>query len=95
MKNKRKEILRDLLGEFGSGDEDNEDNERENEIVKEPVEKSEYMSRQNERELEQEDLADESEYKPKQIGREIEREDRELNLKKILFFLMMTTADSS
>jgi|GEM_PF-179967 len=75
MKNKRKEILRDLLGEFGSSDEDNEDDEREKEVVKEPVEKSEYKTRQIGREIEQEDIFGESEDKTRQIGREIERED--------------------
>ena len=64
MKNKRKEILRDLLGEFGSSDDLTENrNERENEVVEEPVKKQEYEPMQPEYEQErQEDLEGRSEY---------------------------------
>ena len=64
MKNKRKEILRDLLGEFGSSDDltDNRD-ERENEIIDEPVKEQEYEPIQTESEQErQENLSGRSEY---------------------------------
>lgn len=64
MKNKRKEILRDLLGEFGSSDDltGNRD-ERENEVVEEPVKEQEYEPMQPEYEQErQEDLEGRSEY---------------------------------
>ena len=64
MKNKRKEILRDLLGEFGSSDDltGNRD-ERENEVVEEPVKEQEYEPMQPEYEQErQEDLDGRSEY---------------------------------
>ena len=64
MKNKRKEILRDLLGEFGSSDDLNGNrDERENEVVEEPVKEQEYEPMQTEYEQErQEDLEGRSEY---------------------------------
>lgn len=64
MKNKRKEILRDLLGEFGSSDDlTGNRGERENEVVEEPVEEQEYEPMQTEYEPErQEDLEGRSEY---------------------------------
>ena len=73
MKNKRKEILRDLLGEFGSSDFNEDNDKRENEIVEEPVKESEYEPRQTEHEIEREDLVEESEYAVERSERKIEK----------------------
>ena len=64
MKNKRKEILRDLLGEFGSSDDlTNDRDERENEVTDEPVKEQQYEPIQTESEQErQENLSGRSEY---------------------------------
>jgi flagellar protein FlaI len=63
MKNKRKEILRDLLGEFGSSDDFNkDDDERENEVTEEPVKRQEYEPMQTEYKREKPDLLEKSEY---------------------------------
>ena len=63
MKNKRKEILRDLLGEFGSSDDldDNRD-ERENEVTEEPVKRQEYEPMKSEFKRERQDLMGRSEF---------------------------------
>ena len=61
--NKRKEILRDLLGEFGSSDDFNkDDDERENEVTEEPVKRQEYEPMQTEYKREKPDLLEKSEY---------------------------------
>ena len=73
MKNKRKEILRDLLGEFGSSDFNEDNDKRENEIVEEPVKESEYEPRQTGHEIEREDLVEESEYAVERSERKIEK----------------------
>ena len=64
MKNKRKEILRDLLGEFGSSDDLTDDrDERENEVTDQPVKEQQYEPIQTESERErQENLSGRSEY---------------------------------
>ena len=64
MKNKRKEILRDLLGEFGSSDDLTDDrDERENEVTDQPVKEQQYEPIQTESERErQENLSARSEY---------------------------------
>lgn len=64
MKNKRKEILRDLLGEFGSSDDLTDDrDERKNEVADEPVKEQQYEPIQTESEQEkQENLSGRSEY---------------------------------
>lgn len=69
MRNKRKEILRDLLGEFGSGEE--EDTEKEKK-VKEPTEKPDYPP-----EVIKKDEEEPSgpEYGPKKVESEEEPED--------------------
>ena len=73
MKNKRKEILRDLLGEFGSSDFNEDSDKREKEIVEEPVKKEEYEPRHTEREIERENPVGRSEYVTERSERKIEK----------------------
>jgi archaeal flagellar protein FlaI len=73
MKNKRKEILRDLLGEFGSSDLNEDSDKRENEIVEEPVKKEEYEPRHTEREIERENPVGRSEYVTERSERKVEK----------------------
>ena len=73
MKNKRKEILRDLLGEFGSSDLNEDSDKREKEIVEEPVKKEEYEPRHIEREIEREDSVERSEYVTERSERKVEK----------------------
>ena len=73
MKNKRKEILRDLLGEFGSSDFNEDSDKGEKEIVEEPVKKEEYEPRHTEREIERENPVGRSEYVTERSERKIEK----------------------
>ena len=69
MKNKRKEILRDLLGEFGSEDGNEEDSERsEEKTYEKSVKESKYVPEKLEREEEDSPI-------DSYISREIEREE--------------------